>query len=138
MNSLTRGVTRHPRQGGVTRGRGRSRGVPRRRILRRNFSKKKKEIRRKEGTKGKEGIFQNTALQRINFVERAIRNNRTDLRAIKYFSSYYLVTLQYRSLGFIANTQRERISKTNSSLLGHAICMLFFHHHVSMTLSVVL
>jgi len=34
--------------------------------------------------------------------------------------------LQFRSLGFIANTQRERISTTNSSLLGHTTFMHFF------------
>jgi hypothetical protein len=37
--------------------RGRSEGSPKRRILRRNFFRKKKEIQRKEGKEGKEGII---------------------------------------------------------------------------------
>jgi hypothetical protein len=59
-----------------------------------------KEIRRKEG------IFKNTALKRITFVGRAIRSNRTELRRVKYFPNYYLVTSLYCSLRFIANNQR--------------------------------
>ena len=94
-------------------------------------------IFKKKGKKGKEGLFRITVLQRINFMRSSIRNSRAELRRINNFLRYQLVTFQDRFLGFIANTNREQIWKTNScrhSYVSITLSVIFVGHaHVSLT-----